>query len=85
PDDAKVVIIRMRLVSFMDQSGLYAMETAIKELQAKGIMVLMTIIQPQPMYMLKTMKLIPEVVPEEHTFVTFEDCTEFLRGLKFEG
>lgn len=85
PDDAKVVIIRMRLVSFMDQSGLYAMETAIKELQAKGIMVLMTIIQPQPMYMLKTMKLIPEVVPEEHTFATFEDCTEFLKGLKFEN
>jgi hypothetical protein len=30
------------------------------------------------MYMLKTMKLIPEVVPEEHTFKTFEECTEFL-------
>ena len=45
----------------------------------------MTIIQPQPMYMLKTMKLIPEVVPEEHTFATFEDCTEFLKGLKFEN
>lgn len=78
PDHAKIVIIRMRLVSFMDQSGLYAMETAIKDLQARGIMVLMTIIQPQPMYMLKTMKLIPEVVPEEHTFKTFEECTEFL-------
>jgi len=78
PDHAKIVIIRMRLVSFMDQSGLYAMETAIKDLQARGIMVLMTIIQPQPMYMLKTMNLIPEVVPEEHTFKTFEECTEFL-------
>lgn len=85
PEDAKVVIIRMRLVSFMDQSGLYAMETAIKDLQARGIMVLMTIIQPQPMYMLKTMKLIPEVVPEEHTFKTFEDCTEFLKTLKYES
>ncbi len=85
PEDAKVVIIRMRLVSFMDQSGLYAMETAIKDLQARGIMVLMTIIQPQPMYMLKTMKLIPEVVPEEHTFNTFEDCTEFLKTLKYES
>jgi len=81
PEDAKVVIIRMRLVSFMDQSGLYAMETAIKDLQARGITVLMTIIQPQPMYMLKTMKLIPEVVPEEHTFKTFEDCTEYLKGM----
>jgi len=82
PEDAKIVIIRMRLVSFMDQSGLYAMETAIKDIQARGTMVLMTIIQPQPMYMLKTMNLIPDLVPEEHTFKTFEDCTEFLKGLK---
>jgi SulP family sulfate permease len=79
PDNVKIVIIRMRLVSFMDQSGLYAMETAIKDLQAKGMTVLMTIIQPQPMYMLKTMKVIPELVPEEHTFPTFEACTDFLR------
>lgn len=79
PPDAKIVIIRMRLVSFMDQSGLYAMEEAIKDLQARGAQVLMTIIQPQPMYMLTKMKLIPEVVPEDHTFKTFEDCTEFLK------
>jgi SulP family sulfate permease len=78
PDDVKIVIIRMRLVSFMDQSGLYAMEEAIKDLQARGIEVLMTIIQPQPMYMLTKMKVIPEVVPEEHTFKTFEDCTAYL-------
>ncbi len=82
PDTAKIVIIRMRLVSFMDQSGLYAMETAIKDLQNQGIMVLMTIIQPQPMYMLKTMNVIPLIVPEKHTFKTFEDCTEFLKTLE---
>ncbi len=85
PNDAKVVIIRMKLVSFMDQSGLYAMETAIKDLQARGIMVLMTIIQPQPMYMLRTLNVIPSVVPEEHTFKTFEECTEFLSKLRFEN
>ncbi len=78
PDDVKVVIIRMRLVSFMDQSGLYAMETAIKDLQEKGIEVLMTIIQPQPMYMLTKMNVIPAIVPEEHAFPTFEDCTVYL-------
>ena len=80
PAEAKIVIIRMRLVSFMDQSGLYAMEEAIKDLQARGTQVLMTIIQPQPMYMLTKMKLIPEVVPEDHTFKTFEECTDFLRN-----
>ena len=85
PDHAKVVIIRMKLVSFMDQSGLYAMETAIKDLQARGITVLMTIIQPQPLYMLKTLNVIPDVVPEEHTFKTFEECTEFLFKLRMEN
>lgn len=78
PSDAKIVIIRMKLVSFMDQSGLYAMETAIKDLQAQGVTVLMTIIQPQPMYMLQRMNVIPNIVPEEHTFKTFEDCSYFL-------
>ena len=79
PDDAKVVIIRMRLVSFMDQSGLYAMEEAIKDIQARGAQVLMTIIQPQPLYMLRKMN-----VTEDHTFQTFEACTEFLK-LKIEN
>lgn len=80
PADAKIVIIRMRLVSFMDQSGLYAMEEAIKDIQSHGTQVLMTIIQPQPKYMLTTHKVIPGVVPEEHTFPTFEACTEYLRN-----
>lgn len=84
PADAKIVIIRMRLVSFMDQSGLYAMEEAIKDIQARGAQVLMTIIQPQPLYMLTKMNLIPDLVPEEHTFKTFEDCTEYLK-LKIEN
>ena len=78
PQDAKIVIIRMRLVSFMDQSGLYAMEEAIKDLQSRGTEVLMTIIQPQPMYMLRTLNVIPAVVPENHTFKTFEECTAYL-------
>ena len=79
PADAKIVIIRMRLVSFMDQSGLYAMEEAIKDIQSRGAQVLMTIIQPQPMYMLNTHHVIPAVVPEDHTFKTFEECTDYLR------
>ncbi len=79
PQDARIVIIRMRLVSFMDQSGLYAMEEAIKDLQNRGIEVLMTIIQPQPMYMLRTLNVIPSVVPEDHTFTTFEECVNYLK------
>ena len=81
PTDVKIVIIRMRRVPFMDQSGVYAMETAIKDLQAQGIKVLMTIIQPQPRYMLENHHIIPILIPKENTFESFEECTEYLKGL----
>lgn len=79
PNNVEIVIIRMKLVQFMDQSGLYAMETAVKDLQAQGVQVMFTIIQPQPMYMLKKMNLIPDLVPDEFTFDTFEACTRYLK------
>ncbi|MGN0213514.1 MAG: SulP family inorganic anion transporter [Muribaculaceae bacterium] len=79
PVDAKIVIIRMKNVPFMDQSGLYAMEAAIKELRDRGTMVLMTIVQPQPRYMLNSTGVIPELLPEDCVFKTFEDCTDYLR------
>ena len=81
PKDAKIVIIRMRRVPFMDQSGVYAMETAIKDLQAQGVKVLMTIIQPQPRYILENHRIIPMLIPQENTFETFEDCTNYLKTL----
>ena len=82
PQGVKTVIIRMRRVDFMDQSGAYAMETAVKDLQAQGVEVLMTIIQPQPSYIMHSTSLIPDVIPEDKTFKTFEECVEYLRGKK---
>ena len=82
PTDAKVVVIRMKNVSFMDQSGVYAMETAISELKQRGVMVLMTIIQPQARTMLERLHVIPELVAQEQTFPTFEECTDYLKTLK---
>lgn len=73
------VVIRMKRVTFMDQSGAYALETAIKDLQAQGIEVLMTIIQPQVDAILHKTHIVPTLVPEEHTFATFEDCIEYLK------
>ena len=41
---------------------------------------IMTIIQPQPYNMLMSMNVIPDLVPEDCTFKTFEDCTDYLRS-----
>ena len=80
PENVNTVIIRMRRVTFMDQSGAYAMETAIKDLQARNIHVYMTIIQPQPSTIMHKTHLIPFVLPEESTFATFEACVEHLKS-----
>lgn len=81
PNDSnvKTVIIRMKRVTFMDQSGAYAMETCIKDLQAMGKEVLMTIIQPQPSIIMHKMHIIPTLVSEEQTFETFEDCIAYIK------
>lgn len=80
PEDIKTVIIRMRRVTFMDQSGAYAMETAIKDLQARGVEVLMTIVQPQPDAIMHKTHIVPTLIPEEHSFATFEDCIDYLKS-----
>ena len=79
PEDAKTVIIRMKRVTFMDQSGAYAMETAIKDLQAKGVEVLMTIIQPQADAIMHKTHIIPTLIPEDKTFKTFHDCIMYIK------
>lgn len=81
PKETKVVIIRMKKVDYMDQSGLYAVETAVTDLQAQGVTVLMTMIQPQPLKMLRSIRCIPGLIPVEHTFETIPECEEFLKQM----
>lgn len=78
PHDVKCVIIRMKHVEFMDQSGLYAIRTAITDLQSRGVQVILTHILPQPRYMLEKMQVVPDLVPENHIFGQFRDCTKWL-------
>lgn len=78
--DIETVVIRMKRVSFMDQSGAYALETAIKDLQAKGVEVLLTIVQPQADAILHKTHIIPTLIPEENVFATFEDCISYLKS-----
>ena len=74
----------MKRVTFMDQSGAYALETAIKDLQAQGIEVLMTIIQPQANAIMRKTHIIPTLIPKKHTFKTFEDCIAYIKERDME-
>ncbi|MGB8195018.1 MAG: SulP family inorganic anion transporter [Chitinophagaceae bacterium] len=78
----KFVIIRMERVPFIDQTGLYALEESILSLEQKGINVLFTGLQKQPEDMLRRIKLIPDLINEQHLFRSFEDCITWLAKLK---
>ncbi|TFH22385.1 MAG: SulP family inorganic anion transporter, partial [Bacteroidia bacterium] len=78
PADAEVIIFRMKKVPFIDQSGLYALEEVIKEMQKTGIVVVLTMTQAQPLSLLRKTKFIPDILPEKYLFSSIEDCSVWL-------
>jgi SulP family sulfate permease len=78
------LIIRLDRVPHMDQSGLYAMEEAILDLSRRGVPVLLTGLHIQPSDMLRSIDVIPDLVPEDQLFEEFEDSINWLRGEVFD-
>ena len=80
PATAKEVVMRLDRMQYMDQSGLYAMEDMIQDLRTKGIEVLFVGLLEQPRYMMERIDIIPDFIPEEHIFETFEDCIKWIKA-----
>jgi len=74
----RAVVLRMEHVPYIDQSGMYAIEDAVLDLEKRGIEVFITGIQKQPQDMLRRIKLIPEVIEEESLFQDFETFKRFV-------
>ena len=79
PDTAKHVIMRLDRMQYMDQSGLYAMEDMIQDLQAKGVEVLFVGLLKQPRYMMERIDIIPDFIPESHIFNDFNQCLDWVK------
>lgn len=78
PADARTVIFRMKNVSYIDQSGLYALETAVKDLLAAGVTVYMTALDASVKAKLESIGLVPDLVPEDHIFTDFKTCALYI-------
>ncbi len=74
----KVVVMRMDKVPYVDQSGLYAMEDAVLDLQAQGIEVVFVDLHGQPLDMFESIKLVPELVSKKYCFENFTQCKVWL-------
>ncbi len=75
----KALIIRMDRVPYIDQSGLYALEDAILDLRTQDIEVIFTGLQEQPMDLLQSINMIPDLVPSEDVFQKVEEAFGYLQ------
>jgi len=78
PSDVAVVIFRMDRVSYVDQSGLYAMEEAITDMLNRKVKVLFWGLKGQPKIMFEKIDIVPDLVSEKLCFDASEEIESFL-------
>ncbi len=79
PKKASIVIIRLDRMQYMDQSGLYAMEDVLQELNKNNITPLFVDLLNQPKYMMERIGIIPDLIPKEQIFNTFDKCIKWIK------
>ena len=79
PSSASTAVIRLGRMQYMDQSGLYAMEDVLQELNKNNVQVLFVGLLEQPKYMMERIDIIPDLISEEQIFATFDDCTQWIK------
>lgn len=79
PPQISHLIIRMDKVPYMDQSGLYAMEDILVELAKGGKKIFFVGLQDQPRYLMERIDIIPDLVPRDYLFHTFDECMVWIR------
>ena len=78
PSTASTLVIRLDKVPYIDQSGLYALEAIIIDLVKKEKAVLLVGVDQQPKYMMERIDIIPDLIPNEQIFDTFEKCFSWI-------
>jgi len=78
PPSADVAIIRMDRVPYIDQSGLFALEDVLLDLNQQNIDTLIVGVQSQPKYLMKIIGIIGKLIPEEQIFENFEECRNYV-------
>lgn len=79
PKTANTVIMRLDRMQYMDQSGLYAMEDMLQDLQKNNVQVLFVGLLEQPRYMMERIDIIPDFIPENQIFENFDDCIKWVK------
>jgi SulP family sulfate permease len=77
--DGMIVIFRMENAPFLDQSGIVALEMIISDWQKRGIQSYIAGANDQVIQSLEKVKIIPNLIKQEHCFDNFEDCIDAIQ------
>ncbi len=79
PKTASTVVVRLEKMPYIDQSGLYAMEDVLVDLRKDNITVLFVGLLNQPKLMMERIDIIPDLIPKEFLFETFNECLSWIK------
>ncbi len=79
PETTSIIIIRMGRMNYIDQSGLFVMEDVLIDLVNQGKKVLLVSITEQPQYMLESIDIIPDLIPQDQIFKNFNECISWIK------
>lgn len=79
PVTTQAVVLRLDRMSYIDQSGLYAMEEVLTELRNMQVDVLLVGLNDQPRVLLEGIEVIPGLVPEDQIFTKFREALGWVR------
>jgi SulP family sulfate permease len=69
---SRLLVLRMDRISYMDQTGVYALKDALTTLNAAGVRVLVVGVSVAHRDLLEKLQVIPAVVPESDVFSDFD-------------
>ncbi len=77
---SRLLVLRMDRISYMDQTGVYALKDALTRLNAAGVRVLVVGVSVAHLDLLEKLQVIPAVVPESDVFSDFDALKKALDG-----
>jgi sulfate permease, SulP family len=77
---SRLLVLRMDRISYMDQTGVYALKDALTRLIAAGVRVLVVGVSVAHRDLLENLQVIPAVVPESDVFSDFDALKKALHG-----
>jgi SulP family sulfate permease len=77
----KMLVLRMERVSYMDQSGIYALQDVLVDLEAAELRVFLVGLPQNQVDRLEAMQVVPNLLPKENVFENFEAFRRELPGI----